>query len=142
MTAEMDSPDQGTTGIPVSNVSVNGDKLAIEVSTINGTYSGTLSPDGNTVDGKWKQSGMEFPLEMKRVSELTKLNRPQEPQPPFPYQTEDVTLKMIQRKSNLPERCAFPPATAPFPAAVLISGSGRRIAMNFARAQTVLGDCR
>ena len=124
VTAEMDSPDQGTTGIPVSNVSVNGDQLAIEVSTINGTYSGTLSPDGNTVDGKWKQSGMEFPLEMKRVSELTKLNRPQEPQPPFPYQTEDVTFKNDPAKIELAGTLCIPTGDGPFPAAVLISGSG------------------
>ncbi len=62
LTATMDSPDQGATGIPASDVTVTGDSLTLAVDRIGGTYRGVLSPAGDTLDGTWTQSGQSVPL--------------------------------------------------------------------------------
>ena len=43
-------PDQGATGIPC-DITVEGDSVEIRVPAIQGTYTGTLGADGNTLTG-------------------------------------------------------------------------------------------
>ena len=63
--AEMDSPDQGATGIKVDEIRLNDKELHFEIKSIGGKYKGTLSEDGNTIEGTWTQVG-SFPLILKR----------------------------------------------------------------------------
>jgi len=121
----MDSIDQGANGIPFSTVVVDGDKLHIEVASIGGLYDGTLSADHQSIAGTWKQSGMSFPLDLKRgdATTLKGPNRPQEPKPPFPYRSEDVTIPGPGGIS-LAGTFTAPTGNGPFPAVVLITGSG------------------
>jgi len=124
-TGSMDSIDQGANGIAFSSVTVDGDKLHIEVASIGGQYDGTLSADQQSVAGTWKQSGMSFPLDLKRGDESTLKppNRPQEPKAPFPYRSEDVTVPG-PGGITLAGTLTMPEGEGPFPAVLLISGSG------------------
>ena len=42
LTATLDSPDQGATGIPTTSVTLRGDSLRIEVGAIQGRYEGRV----------------------------------------------------------------------------------------------------
>ena len=92
-TALMDSPDQGAKGIPTGTVRATDDSLIVEVPVIQGILSSSISSDGDTLHGIWKQGGASFPLVLTKqdstVSE--EVQRPQTPRPPFPYQSIDVT---------------------------------------------------
>ena len=50
--------------------------------------------------------------------------RPQEPKPPFPYRTEEVTFTNSAERFDLAGTLTLPEGQGPFPAVVLITGSG------------------
>lgn len=124
LTATIDSPDQGTIGIQVGAVTVTGDTLRMEVPAIGGGYEGTISADGTTIDGTWSQSGQTFPLVLERTDEVPVVQRPQEPKEPYPYDADEVTFENAAAGITLAGTLTTPRSEGPFPAVVLISGSG------------------
>jgi CubicO group peptidase (beta-lactamase class C family) len=62
----LDSLDQGAMGISCINVQVDGPKLSFEVPAVKGSWTGTLSTDGNELKGVWSQGGTDLPLSMTR----------------------------------------------------------------------------
>lgn len=88
LVCSMDSPDQGAKGIAAEVVSGDPMKLKVEVSVINASYEGTLT--SGELHGTFTQNGYSFPLTMKPGE--VKRNRPQTPQRPYPYATEEVSF--------------------------------------------------
>lgn len=119
----MVSIDQGGGKIPFSAVAIDGNKLHLEVKSINGSYDGTLS--GDAIKGTWSQNGNALPLDLARgdASALKAPNRPQEPKPPFPYHSEDVTVPG-PGGITLAGTLTTPNGSGPFPVVLLITGSG------------------
>jgi len=62
--AFLDSPDQGATGIPVSDVELVDDTLSIKVSVANVEYKGKIT--GDEIVGEFKQGGQGIPLTLKK----------------------------------------------------------------------------
>jgi pimeloyl-ACP methyl ester carboxylesterase len=124
LTATMDSIDQGAKDVPIAEVSFEGRKLTLADPKMKAKYVATLSEDGQTLKGDWEQSGLKLPLELKRVEKVSTLNRPQTPKPPFPYPSEDVTFENPAAGIKLAGTLTLPKGDGPFPAVVLISGSG------------------
>ena len=58
------------------------------------------------------------------AQEMITLNRPQEPHPPFPYRTEEVTFKNITAGIVLAGTLTIPEKEGSYPVAILITGSG------------------
>jgi uncharacterized protein len=50
--------------------------------------------------------------------------RPQHPKPPFPYEARDVTFDNEKDKSHFAGTLTFPKGAGPFPAVLLVTGSG------------------
>ncbi|NOZ60546.1 MAG: alpha/beta fold hydrolase [Calditrichaeota bacterium] len=123
ITATMDSPDQGAKGIGVSKVEMAGDSVRFEVAVAAGFYSGKFTSD-STISGKWHQSGMEFPLALKRVEKIPEVARPQEPKKPYPYNEIEVNFENKSAGIKLAGTLTEPKTNGPFPAVVLITGSG------------------
>lgn len=126
LTASMDSPDQGATGIPVSRVAVEGDSLTLEVGRINGQYEGVMTAEDSTIEGTWTQSGRSFPLMLSPAgaSASAPPPRPQHPEPPYPYATEEITFRNEAADISLAGTLTLPEGEGPHPAVVLVSGSG------------------
>lgn len=124
LTAAMDSPDQGAAGIPVSAVKVTGDSIRLEVQVARGYYTGKLNKNAARMDGIWHQNGMNMALNLKKIEKLVKPKRPQEPQKPYPYKEEEVFYFNSQGGDTLAGTLTLPRQGGPFPAAILISGSG------------------
>jgi len=126
LTATMDSPDQGANGIPTSSVSRNGASLKIEAKRIGGLFDGTISADLSSIDGKWSQGGGTLPLVLKPVKDKTELElkRPQNPVKPYPYREEEVAYENKAQSVTLAGTLTIPPGKGPFPAVLLITGSG------------------
>ncbi|MGW8122512.1 hypothetical protein ACV07N_07605 [Roseivirga echinicomitans] len=64
LTATMDSPMQNAFGLAFDEVSFKEGVLKMKMNMIDGTYEGTLK-EGKFI-GKWKQSGMDFDLNLKK----------------------------------------------------------------------------
>ena len=121
-TATMDSPDQGVKGIPCGAVSLGGDSLSVQMPSIHGAYFGVFASD-RSIKGKWNQ-GAQFDLPLKKVEKVSTLNRPQTPVPPFPYSSEDVEYESTDKSLRYGATITTPKTGGPFPAVVLITGSG------------------
>ncbi|MBN1362351.1 MAG: alpha/beta fold hydrolase [Sedimentisphaerales bacterium] len=130
----MDSPDQGATDLPVSRISLEQDRVTLELDKPRARYEGVLSEDGTTIDGKWMQSGITLPLVMRSVKEVPKPNRPQEPKKPYPYVEEEVTYRNTEDDVTLAATLTLPHTEGSFPAVILITGSGAQD-----RDETVFG---
>ncbi len=122
----MDSPDQSVNGIPCMKMFMSYDSLVVSVRSIGAAYGGRLK-DGKIV-GTFKQMGKSFPLVLTKGEE--ELKRPQNPQPPFPYETEEVTFRNEQDNATLAGTLMWPvgynPKSKKKPLVVLfISGSGQ-----------------
>ena len=122
----MDSPDQSAMSIPCTKDFLSYDSLAVSVKSINASYSGRLK-DGKIV-GTFKQNGLSLPLVLAKGTE--ELRRPQTPQPPFPYETEEVTFSNERDSATLAGTLTWPvgynPKSKKKPVvALFITGSGQ-----------------
>jgi pimeloyl-ACP methyl ester carboxylesterase len=111
--------DQTAIPIDLSRVSQENRHVMMEVSTVGGRYDGTLNAAGSQIDGRWMQGNASWALVLKRV-------KPQEPQGPYPYVEEEVTYQNAKDAATLAGTLSLPPAAGPFPAVILISGSGQQ----------------
>jgi pimeloyl-ACP methyl ester carboxylesterase len=124
ITATMDSIDQGAKDIPVDAVTWKDPDLKIELKKIGGVFEGKANKDYSQFEGKWMQSGGTWPLTIKRVEKATELIRPQEPKKPYPYMDEEVTYDNPRAGVKLAGSLTIPKGNGPFPAVLLIAGSG------------------
>lgn len=123
-TTTMDSPDQGARGIP-SQSSVEGRNVVFTVGAIAGRFEGVLSEDGRTLTGSLAQGGLTVPLVMERGQIAAGPSRPQTPRPPFPYEAREVAFDNPAAPGvRLAGTLTVPQGEGPFPAAILITGSG------------------
>jgi pimeloyl-ACP methyl ester carboxylesterase len=120
--AVVHSIDQGAMNIPMTMVTLNGDNLRLELKPAF-AYEGKLQPDGNAIEGNWIQ-GASTPLVMKRVDKIPELHRPQTPKKPYPYREEEVAYENPSAKVSIGATLTVPNGKGPFPAVLLIPGSG------------------
>jgi pimeloyl-ACP methyl ester carboxylesterase len=121
--ATMDSPDQGAYGINVDTVGVSDSTVFLRIVKLAIQFRGKYYPDGDSIGGEFFQGLYSFPLTLSRTSELSK-NRPQDPQPPFNYISQNVTFPSWDSTFALAGTVTYPKGKGPFKAVVLVSGSG------------------
>jgi len=127
LTATMDSPDQGAKGIPVSAVTLKGDTLTIEAKKIGGVFAGTVASDRSAISGTWTQGGQGMPLVVRRAKDASAIampRRPQVPVKPYPYSEVELTYENKVQGDTLAATLTIPQGKGPFPAVLLITGSG------------------
>lgn len=84
----VDSPAQGVKGIPIEVTRKENGEIRINIPLIRAGYEGL--PEDTRIIGIFKQHGLELPLILTKGER--EINRPQTPQPPFPYSTEEVSF--------------------------------------------------
>ncbi len=127
LVATLDSPDQNVSGMPTSKTTREGTTLKIEVQKIDGIFQGKIAADLGSIEGTWTQAGSAHPLVLHRVkdkAELAPPRRPQNPTKPYPYRDEDVFYENQVQNVTLAATLTIPQGKGPFPAVVLITGSG------------------
>jgi pimeloyl-ACP methyl ester carboxylesterase len=132
----VDIPDQNASGLGVDSIVRNGDSLKLEMKSLKAEIAGTFSADRTTFTGTLNQ-GASFPVVLRRTvgeSELKLPPRPQNPVKPYPYREEEVVYENKTAGIQLAATLTIPPGKGPFPAVVLITGSGPQD-----RDETLLG---
>ena len=122
--ATLVSLDQGGTDVPIDELTFADNILRLEVKSVDLVYEGELQEDGATIVGEITQAGGSLPLEMMRVDEVPGFPRPQAPRRPYPYAEEEVMYENKAAGIRLAGTLTRPRAGGPFPAVLLISGSG------------------
>jgi pimeloyl-ACP methyl ester carboxylesterase len=121
--ATLDSPDQSAMGIPMGRVIFEGDTLVADAPMIRGQFRGVCEGD-SILTGNWIQLGRSYELTVRKNAVPITYNRPQEPRPPYPYTEEEVTFRNSVEDFDLAGTLTLPAGEGPFPAVVLITGSG------------------
>lgn len=143
--ATLDSPDQNVSGLPASGLSLSGGVVRFSVPAVGGGFEGSVADDGRTINGVLTQGGVAMPLVLTRVIQLTPsappppviapaADRPQTPRAPFPYRSEQVVIATPTPGVQLAGTLTLPEGAGPFPAVLLITGSGQQD-----RDETVFG---
>ena len=122
--ATLDVPAQGVFDVPVDKTIFQDNHLQMTLSAMGASYSGTLK--GEAIEGEFTQHGMAFPLNLARGEKEAPKARPQDPQPPFNYRAEEVTFTNKKEGNTLAGTLTIPEGDGPFPALVLVSGSGQQ----------------
>jgi len=120
----LDSLDQGVSGLPAINVLLKEAAFHFEIPSVAGTFEGTLDPGKNKLTGNWSQTGADAKLEFARSDQPLELRRPQNPAKPFPYREEEISFSNASAGVSLAGTLTLPKGPGPFPAALLIVGSG------------------
>lgn len=122
--AKLDSPDEGLKGLKADPITLDREKLAFELKISAAKYEGKMNADGTEAVGEWAQRGVKLPLTFKKTDNPTTVRRPQTPRPPFPYKVETVIYPNREDGITLAGTLTEPNGPGPFPAVILISGSG------------------
>jgi len=108
--------------IPVKSVQVAGSAVTIGLGVA--AFEGKLDSASENIEGTFKQGTGAVALTLKRFrGEFTARKRPQDPVPPFPYASEDITIASAGN-IQLGGTFTMPKTGGSFPAVMLISGSG------------------
>jgi hypothetical protein len=114
----IDVPAQGAAGIPLHDITVASDALRFEM--LSGpqlaAFDGQVQPDGS-IRGAFTQSGFEGTFELARPQEPTTAE-------PLPYVEQEVTFQ--NGDITLAGTLTLPEGDGPFPALILLSGSGQQ----------------
>ncbi|MBL8824170.1 MAG: alpha/beta hydrolase [Planctomycetia bacterium] len=124
LSGTMISVDQGNAAMEIPKATFKDSLLKFSIPKVGASYTGKLNEQGTELAGDFMQGLMKMPLTLKKVKSLTKLNRPQEPKPPFPYTSEDVTYDNTKANIKLAGTLTLPKGSGPFPVVLFISGSG------------------
>ncbi len=117
----LDIPQQGAEDLPLAEIAVEAERVRFVLAGVPGapTFEGALS--GAEIRGTFTQTGSRLPFRLGRQA-VAGPARPQEPRPPFPYRHEEV--RFLAAGVELAGTLSLPAGAAPFPAVVLLSGSG------------------
>ncbi len=127
LTAAMDSPDQGVTGITLDYINFKDNIVTFELKAGGALFEGTLNKEETAIIGQWKQGGGSFALTLNRTDKApVTLLRPQEPKKPFPYDEEEVSYENKKAGVRLAGSLTLPRTKGPHPAVLLITGSGQQ----------------
>jgi uncharacterized protein len=121
----MDSVDQGVNGIPILSITEKDGALVLDVASIGARYEGRWSTDRLQWEGTWQQGDASLPLNFVRGMPVKPV-RPQNPVKPYPYSEEEVAYKNPRTGLRLAGALTLPRGKGPFPAALLITGSGQQ----------------
>lgn len=121
--SSIDSPDQGIAGLPAEYIPA-GRRVTVTIASIGAAYYGELSDDGTRLIGTWRQGGQSLPLSLERGAYAARV-RPQTPVAPFSYRIEEVAYPNPGAANvRLAGTLTLPKGRGPFPAVLLITGSG------------------
>jgi pimeloyl-ACP methyl ester carboxylesterase len=123
LTGTLDSVDQGARDLPIDSVRLENRRLLFTMSAIGGRYEGEVAASGDELVGTWSQGGGSLPLTLRRDANVPVVARPQEPARPLPYREEQVAYDSALGV-RLAATLTLPQGAGPFPAVVLITGSG------------------
>ncbi len=117
----MDSPSQGAKGIKAEKTVTDGNGIKITIAAIGAVYE--AKNYGDSICGTFRQNGMSLPLKLMPGEIVVK--RPQTPQPPFPYQEENVSF--TNGKFTFNGTLVLPQGyTKKTPVVLLVTGSGQQ----------------
>ncbi len=127
--ALMDSPDQYVSNVVLRDLARNGRVVRFSAGDGAAQFEGLLTDGGDELAGAWKAAGQQTPISYTRTQTVVDSgppNRPQNPREPLPYRQEEVAFDNPAAPGvRLFGTLTVPQGQGPFPAAIMIAGSGQ-----------------
>ena len=129
-TALFDSPDQYVSNMPVGDLVRDGRAVRFTLSRGAARFEGVLSDDGQALSGAFTAGGQSGPAmtfaRAQAPAQLASPNRPQNPTGAVPYEAQEVAFDNPAAPGvRLAGTLTLPQGPGPFPAAIMLSGSGQ-----------------
>ncbi len=117
----IDIPAQSARGLPLTDISVDGDRVRFTISGVPGspTFDGVYR--GGELAGDFTQGAARLAFRLGR-DVVESPSRPQDPVAPLPYDEHEVVY--ANGDITLAGTLTLPSGSGPFPGVVLVSGSG------------------
>ncbi len=121
LSGTLDSPAQNASDIKFDTITLHTDGTILAIiAKLHAQFEGRL--ESGKMIGAWKQGAVSLPLSLARSSGYQAPKRSQEPQPPFPYDSEQVSFK--NGDVEISGTLTLPKGKKSCPAVVLLHGSG------------------
>jgi pimeloyl-ACP methyl ester carboxylesterase len=116
LTATIDIPQQGAVGLPLDDVSLDGDAVHFAIGSVGAVFDGAV--DGETISGDFAQAGATGTFTLTRTGDVVAATATPVP----PYAVEEVTWALDD--TTVSATLTRPEGDGPFPAVVFVAGSG------------------
>ncbi len=121
----MVSPDQSPAEITITRVDrLEDQKVRVCLGEVFVRMELALSGAGDQLDGTFHQGRGKFDISLSKQDQVTEVLRPQEPKPPFPYRSEEISYPNEDAGIKFAGTLTIPEGDGPFPSVLLITGSG------------------
>lgn len=127
LTGTIAFPDKSPEIKNLDSVSLNAGILFLRLHTADLVYIGKVNPDADNISGKliWGNINQDVTLTHKEIKQAALYPRPQEPKPPYAYNTEEVSFRNDADSVRLAGTFVRPSGfTANYPVMVMIPGEG------------------
>ncbi|VTR32341.1 alpha/beta hydrolase family protein [Sphingobacterium thalpophilum] len=122
-----ESPMQTAQRFPIDAIKVQKDSIWMDVKAIRLFYAGYLDRDKDVMKGVMKQGSFESAMILVRSeNEMSGLSRKQDVFPPYDYLEQQVSFRNPKGNASLAGTLTYPKGGGPFPAVVLVNGSGQQ----------------
>ncbi len=121
-------PAQGLLDGELGDVAVSASALEFSLAAVGAKWTATVA-DGAVTECAFSQSGVQLGCSLEAIdaeafAAARTPARPQTPEPPFPYDAEELAYDNEADGVHLEGTLTLPPGDGPHPAALLITGSG------------------
>jgi len=130
--ATIDIPASKISALPLSQVTYTDDTIRFIIEKPDNVKANEMYVFKRTTDaavGKVILGGAAFHAKLMWLADgqppRSVISRPQAPKPPFPYTIRDVAIE-ASKDASLAGTLTIPQGTGPFPAVLLVSGSGQQ----------------
>jgi uncharacterized protein len=118
--------EQATGDIPCEELICRNDSIFIRMNKLGIEVTGYLNKESGHLTCELSNRGTILPIVFSRVEVLPRLNRPQEPEAPFPYMVEEVIFENKDAGIKLAGTITLPENANNAPAVILVTGSGKQ----------------
>lgn len=124
--AFISNPEMEMGQLPCAEVVFKKNKFSFKIPFIGLTFNGVYFPKGDSLVGQMDQSGITWNVRFYRaVQQKNKVNRPQTPKEPFPYEIKEVSFQNPKDNVQIFGTFTYPIDKARnYPIVFLASGSG------------------
>ena len=122
--AKIDIPAQKVRNMPGTAVRFAAPDLVLDFSSFSIIFEGKVNSDFSIITGQFKLGEDRMALVLRRSAGVPEMRRPQDPQKPYPYEEIEVRVPNAQAGISLAGTLTIPSGAGPFPAVVLVTGSG------------------
>ena len=118
LTGTIDIPDQGAVGVPLENITYDGENIHFEIAAVDLVFDGTIAAE--IIAGDFAQGAATGTFEVTAAERVEE--EAAEPEVDLPYSVEEITWDIGD--TIVAATLTLPEGDGPFPAVIMIAGSG------------------